>query len=1288
MYPVVVVEVEGIKCRALLDTGAGSSYASAALLDRLPKRSSSKQTRKIEMMLGVTTRQVEICSINIRALNDDFALNVDVTRVDKRELLVMENPRYQQLLELHPHLRGVQMLDHDDKAEVPVHLILGASEFAKIKTGSAPRVGRPGDPVAERTKFGWILLSPGKEVDTNSLLFAQTSHADYEELCRLDVLGLADTPERDQLEVYREFKEELTRSPEGWYETGLPWKGNHPTLPNNKEGSLRRLNGLTRKLKTQELVERYDQVIRDQLEEGIVERVAGPPEGPEFYIPHMAVVREAAESTKLRVVYDASARAHNDAPSLNDCLHPGPPLQNQLWNVLVRSRFHPVLIAGDLQKAFLQVRIRACERDALRFHWRANEHSQLETLRFTRALFGLAPSPFLLGGVIQHHLDSWRARYPESVREIERSLYVDDLITGSTTVSKAEKLRENAIEVFADATFKLHKWHSNVKDLQPASDTQTEEETYAKQQLGAPAQGKAKLLGLSWDKGADKLSVTVPEQDATRTKRRILGKIAKIYDPIGLASPVTLSGKLIYRDACNDKLAWDTQLPGELSSKWLKWERGLPSQVTVPRSLAAYQEPIDGITLHAFGDASGVGVAAAVYAVVKQPSGVTQGLVTAKARLAKQGLTIPRLELVSGHMASNLIQNVRSALGGLPVTSLHCWLDSTVALHWIRGGGNYKQFVANRVRKIKAHSEVSWRHVGTSENPADLGSRGGAVSKRDLWWNGPEWLAQEDRWPPDIVTASTRESQAEAKATREIFAVAIPATDDLDAVLANHDYWKALRVCAWIMRFACNSRTSKGTRMTGPLTTKEMDFVRLFWEKRAQTRGAEDDRYNEDRLQLNLQPRPDGVLECRGRIQGDYPIYLPDTQHYTEKLVAQAHLETLHGGVGLVMAKVREHHWVPRLRMLVKRAIKACHGCRRFQAKAFASPPPGNFPRDRTEGQTAYQVVGVDFAGPLKYRVKTKTEGKAYIALYACSLTRGLFLELLPNMETPEFLASLKRFIARRGRPERIYSDNGRTFVGAARWIKQVMRDEKFQDFLAHRGIQWTFNLSRALWWGGQFERLVGLVKTALYKTIGNGLLSWTELQEVLLDVEVALNNRPLSYVDDDVQQPLLTPNSLLYVQSNLLPELEPHHIQDYDLRKRAKYLRKCKDALWSRWTNEYLRGLRERHRLKYKGNLEHPNKGEVVIIKSDERNRGKWQLGIVEDLIEGRDGVVRGVKLRKGKNTVERAVQHVYPLELSCDRSEGEQPPAVLNLGAPDFVPRRAAAQMARHRIAAIAEQ
>ena len=164
----------------------------------------------------------------------------------------------------------------------------------------------------------------------------------------------------------------------------------------------------------------------------------------------------------------------------------------------------------------------------------------------------------------------------------------------------------------------------------------------------------------------------------------------------------------------------------------------------------------------------------------------------------------------------------------------------------------------------------------------------------------------------------------------------------------------------------------------------------------------------------------DGALECRGRIQGDYPVYLPDSEMYTGKLVQHAREAILHGGVSLTMAKVRETHWAPRLRQLVKRLIKRCYGCKRSHAVAYSNLPPGNLPQDRTVETTPFPVVGVDYAGPVKYRVSRNREGKAYIVLYACSLSRALYLELTKIMETEEFISTLKRFIARKGRPEKI----------------------------------------------------------------------------------------------------------------------------------------------------------------------------------------------------------------------------------------------------------------------------
>ena len=186
-----------------------------------------------------------------------------------------------------------------------------------------------------------------------------------------------------------------------------------------------------------------------------------------------------------------------------------------------------------------------------------------------------------------------------------------------------------------------------------------------------------------WDKENDTIAASLPLEKAEPTKLGILSKVAKIYDPLGLASPISQGGKLLYRDVCDAKRNWDDKLPNELMQNWVQWEERLPEQLTVPRSLAVHQEEVQSIELHAFGDASGKGVAAVVYAVVVQDLGVNQGLVAAQVRLAKKGLTIPRLELVSGYVAVNLLTNATEALKGFLLTAKYCWLDSTVALYWM-----------------------------------------------------------------------------------------------------------------------------------------------------------------------------------------------------------------------------------------------------------------------------------------------------------------------------------------------------------------------------------------------------------------------------------------------------------------------------------------------------------------------------------------------------------------------------------------------------------------------------
>ena len=168
--------------------------------------------------------------------------------------------------------------------------------------------------------------------------------------------------------------------------------------------------------------------------------------------------------------------------------------------------------------------------------------------------------------------------------------------------------------------------------------------------------------------------------------------------------------------------------------------------------------------------------------------------------------------------------------------------------------------------------------------------------------------------------------------------------------------------------------------------------------------------------------------------------------------------------------------------------------------------------------------------------------------------------------------------------------------------------------------------------------------------------------------------------MEEDVQHPVLTPNSLIFGQTNLIPTEEDKILVEKDLRKRFKYVQACKNAAWSRWSKEYVTELRERHNLKNKVKNSSPDVGEVVMIKGDHKSRGKWTIGVVTKTYVGKDGIVRAVELRTSRCILERAIQHLYPLELFCDESTTSE--QELNVEADEFRPKRNAAAIARFRI------
>ena len=148
--------------------------------------------------MSATEREIEVHKVVIKSLSGDFHLQTEVTKVNRSVLLKLENSGYKRLVQQYDHLKGVEMDDMDVKRELPVHLILGTSEYAQIKTETTPRIGKPGETIAELTRLGWTIMSPGSDPNLTNMFLTQTSVTDYEGLCRLDVLGLEDSPTGDQ----------------------------------------------------------------------------------------------------------------------------------------------------------------------------------------------------------------------------------------------------------------------------------------------------------------------------------------------------------------------------------------------------------------------------------------------------------------------------------------------------------------------------------------------------------------------------------------------------------------------------------------------------------------------------------------------------------------------------------------------------------------------------------------------------------------------------------------------------------------------------------------------------------------------------------------------------------------------------------------------------------------------------------------------------------------------------------------------------------------------------------
>lgn len=1154
-------------------------------------------------------------------------------------------------------LKDLNIFISDVVDDGPIEVLIGSDVAGKLLTGR--KMMLKCGLVAVETFLGWTLMGRVPQANQSFCNLAITTtnllvkNAAITDLWELESLGITDPYEKKsrqekELEAKNMFLETILINEEGRYEVRLPWKDNYPILPENYSIAEKRLNITVKKLKDGNLFDVYENIFKEWCTDGIIEEVPDNEiKNKGHYLPHRPVIKENSATTKIRPVFDASAR-EKDKPSLNDCLEKGPNLIELIPSILLRFRENKIGVISDIKKAFLQISIQPSDRDFLRFIW-VDTNNCVKIYRHRRVVFGVNCSPFLLGGTIEYHLanilhkcELGDSSYSQSnILRLSKSFYVDNCVTSVSDDFTLKAFIKDSCMIMEECKFELRGWEHTKQHLSPSATNNI-----------------VSLLGLSWDTQKDVLFLSNNNHsdfdeistDKPITKRIMLSLAQRVFDPIGFTCPVTLIPKLLLQQTWKLKLSWDSSIDGILEKKFRKWLKEIPYlfKIEIPRWIYAGPNDARCLSMHTFCDASKDAYAAVVFLRGFRDGAVFVRLLAAKARVAPiRDITIPRLELLAAVIGTRLFVSTKEELK-IDIVS-YFWSDSATVLTWIRKAEEWGAFVNNRVKEIrKSSSSDQWCYVPGKLNPADLPSRGSSAKEllQSKWWEGPSWLLEESHvWPDQNFQCNNGEIDKERKKCVTTLAN-VTISKIVEDFHLNYfsKFLKTVRMIAWMFRFINNIRKKK---RSAELTLEEIDEAEKYLFKLVQKEVFGDESNNQ---LASLNPFKDsfGIIrttsKVSNRIDTDnfrFPIILPGRHPIINKLIFDVHIKSCHVGVQGLMSILREKYWILGGRRVIKSAIYKCVVCKRQKSRSLniGSPP---LPLDRVRDANVFEVSGVDFVGPVYLR----NSGKAWICLFTCAIYRAVHLELCGCLSVDSFMQALRRFISRRGRPKTLFSDNGTNFVGTENAFRKLDWEKIVTNSVIER-ITWRFSPPTAPWWGGFWERLVGLLKQLLRKVLARASVDYENMITILCDCESVINSRPLTYISNDSHELVpLTPAMFLKEQTESgVPDCDA--VDDQSLSKKIRHRQKLKKDLRQRFRNEYLGQLKI---LQKKSSSRQISVDDVVLIGNDSTKRIDWPLGRVVELITGKDGKIRLVKVRTERGHLLRPIQRIYPLE--CSRS------------------------------------
>lgn len=1005
-----------------------------------------------------------------------------------------------------------------------------------------------------------------------------------------------------------------------------------------------------------------------------------------YFIPHLCVIRENSATTKLRVVFDASAKS-SSGYSLNDICLKGYQVQPDLYDILCRFRSFPFVFTTDIKKMYRQILINPEFGFLHNVLWREQPSDDLKCIQLDTVTYGTNCAPFLATRVLKDIATRNINEFPLASESLLNQFYMDDGLCGALDSESLLKLYKEINTLLQKHGFELHKLFSSsdifLKSFpeNPSNQTSTEYEI----NFGNVPN---KVLGKKWNPASDTLCISVPENIFLThiTKRKILSIIAQCYDPLGLINPVIVKGKILIQRLWILKLDWDTEITDiSILQDWKSFLVNLPllSQQTIPRYYFLHR-PIQRIELHGFADASLAAFGCCVYfRAVYQDGSISCSLISSKSRISPvKTVSLPRLELCAMLLLSKLVTKLVNIFKSkLIFSSVNLWTDSQIALAWCKShASRWSVFVSNRVSQIQDLTlNYKWRHIKSSDNVADLLSRGvyaQDIVNNQFWWHGPDFLHHPfNIYDYDESLETNLEIPEERKSH---ICTNITKVDFWDEIFKKFSNFRRLqRTISFIFRFITNLKTNKGNRHLGSLTIRELDNALKFIILKIQHKcfSKEILELKSEKTLSNKQLIPfkpflddSGLLRVGGRLENasipfnqKHPIILPSKNYITFLILNLEHRRLGHAGAQNTLANIRLRFWPLNGLRDTKKVIRDCTVCFRF-SNEVSQQIMANLPEDRVTISRPFNKVGVDFGGPFfikSSRLRKAPMIKSYIAIFVCMVTKAVHIEVVSSLSTENFILALKRFVSRRGNPSIIYSDNATNFVGARHELKELYEffrnktsSKSIQEFLSQNETTWKFIPPRSPHWGGLWESAIKSAKYHMRRIIGNSNLTFEEFSTVLCQIEAVLNSRPLGPLSNDPSDlNCLTPGHFLVGSAlSSYPEKDLCHISENRLSvyQKISQMRQC---FWKRWSVEYLNRLQNRPKwFREKANLK---VNDLVLVREDDVPPLRWPLGRILEAIEGRDGKVRVVKIRTSHGTYIRPITKLSLLPnqvYNCD--------------------------------------